>query len=191
MFFKSSKAQPELVASRDTSRPMLTKVHLDTEAGEVWVTDSYKAARFPVEVEEGDTSGPIPVEALKASRKPPLRHISETSISLNSHAEVKMGRGEEASGPYLTVPRDKEDGYKFPSLPELFPDNLAPFEIGLDAKHLHDLAKAMGSDTIRLRFTMGGDREPSPLKPMLVEPLRCDATGGAKPRGLLMPIRLA
>lgn len=197
-FKSSSKVQPELVASKDESRPVLTMVHLNAEDSVVEVTDSYMLARFPVELDEGDTSGPIPVDALKASRKPPLKFKS-TSIRCNSHVEVRHEFGEHASDPYVTLPRESGD-YQFPNTRQLIPDTLSEFEIGLDAGLLLKLAKAMGSERIRIRFTNAPTRVgvenpavdqpgPSNMRPMVVRPI--NAHSDDEPIGILMPIRLS
>jgi len=189
MRFKSSKMQPELIASRDASRPVLSKVHLNVDASEVWVTDSYMAARFPVDLDDGDTPGPIPVDTLKASRKPPDKRFA-TAILVNGDAQVVQGIPSDGDylAPYLTVPRESSE-YTFPNLEQMFPDNVATFEIGLDAVRLAKLAKAMGSDGVRIRFTaVGGTLEPAPLGPILVSPIT--GYGDDAPRALLMPIRL-
>lgn len=203
MRFKSTPRKghfmPELVASGDISRPVLTTVHLNVETSAIEVTDSYMLARFPVELDEGDTSGPIPVEALKASRKPPIKlRDAGTSIRANSHVEVRMAFGDEASEPYVTLPRESSE-YRFPNIDQLLPDNLSEFEIGLDASKLAKLAKAMGSDVVRLRFTQGravlGQDEPtyapSNLRPIVVYPGNLSADDENSPRGLLMPVRLS
>jgi hypothetical protein len=198
MRFKSrSKVQPELVASKDSSRPVLTTVHLNAAKSRVEVTDSYMLAVFPVDLDEGDTSGPIPVDALKASRKAPLKHVADragTSIRCNSHVEVRHAFGEEASEPYLTLPRDSSD-YTFPNVDHLFPDDLSDFEIGLDAEKLHKLAKAMGDMRVRIRFCNSWARAegngafgPSNMRPFVVCPLGASEDDA---RGILMPIRIS
>ena len=170
---------PECAAGKDESRPALTQVYLDCEKSEVRVTDSYRAARFPVALDEGDTSGPIPLEALKAARK--VKAL--TSIRCNGVVEVRMGRGEHASEPFLTMPRPAMAG-QFPNLDQIWDgcNTSDGFEVGLNAKMLFDLAKAMGTDTIRLSFTCN-----PALRPFKVAPL--DGQNDA-PMGLQMPIRL-
>lgn len=192
MRFKSEKkVQPELVASKDVARPVLTKVHLNVEQSVVEVTDSYMLARFPVELDEGDTSGPIPVDALKASRKAPIRGHS-TRIALNGDAECIMDSGGIEST-YATFSRESA-GYTFPNCAQLIPENLSDFEIGIDAGKLLKLAKAMGDERVRIRFTNNpatgegnGHFGPSNLRPCVVRPI--DATGDDA-TGILMPIRL-
>ena len=192
MRFLTNKVQPELVTSKDAHRTALTKVHLNAEKSQVEVTDSYMLARFPVELDEGDTSGPIPLDALKASRKPMLKHVAQshgTSIRCNSHVEVRHAFGEDASEPYLTMARDEAE-YTFPNVDQLVPENLAKFRIGLNADKLSKLAKAMGcgpNDGVELRFAQGLDGNPSSLRPILVRPI---SKGDGSPDGLLMPIRL-
>lgn len=203
MRFKSEHAvMPELVASKEASRPALTKIHLDAEKSQVVATDSYMLARFPVELDEGDTSGPIPVDALKASRKPPLGGVF-TAIHANGDVQVVMcdHDGSRASSPYVTLPRESGD-YQFPSADQLIPDNLAEFRIAFSAKKLYELAKALTGDSKRsevvLRFTaerqseeereQGAPLKPSNMRPIYVRPLRY---GDDEPDGILMPIRIA
>ena len=176
---------PELVASKEQHRPVLTNVHLDVDKGQVVATDSYMLARFPVELDEGDTSGPIPVDALKASRKPPLKlRTGEDGVSIRANRNVEVVQGE---APYLSVPRGDVD-YTFPNADSLFPAVLADFTIGLNAAKLAQLAKALGSDEVVLQFTAGKDGNPEALRPILVRPI---SRGDDDPDGILMPIRHA
>jgi hypothetical protein len=202
MRFKDSPRKghymPELVASSDQSRPVLTQVHLNAERSAVEVTDAYMIARFPVELDEGDTSGPIPVEALKASRKSPFKLVSGTSIRCNAHVEVRAAFGEDASDPYVTLPRESGE-YIFPNVDQLIPDesSMHEFEIGIDAAKLAKLAKAMGDDVVRLRFVATKVKDsppntwqPSPLRPILVNPGNLPNSED-QPQGLIMPVRLS
>lgn len=59
----------ELCCSTETYRPHLQYVHLDADRRMLEVTDGHVAVRVPVELDEGDTSGPISVEAIKDARK--------------------------------------------------------------------------------------------------------------------------
>lgn len=187
MRFKSErKVMPERVASKDASRPVLSKVHLDAdrkEGAQVVVTDSYMLARFPVELDEGDTSGPIPVEALKASRKPPTKYGGDVAIRANSHVEV--AQGETA---YMTLPREELD-YTFPNADQLIPSNLAEFRVGLDAAKLHALAKALGDETVILHFVADADGNPRGNRVVYVTTTHDPK--GESADGILMPIWLA
>lgn len=177
--------QPELAASKDAARPVLQWVYLDAEKSEVRVTDSYRAVRYPVELDPGDTSGPIPVEALKASRKPPLKSLS-TSIRCNGNVEVRHGFGADASEPYLTIPRDQTPG-TFPNIDQLEWDNSGGTEFALNAKLLYDLARAMGSETVRIRLHADSPQ----LKPFAVTPMETrGGTEATDPKAIMMPIRI-
>lgn len=198
MRFKSSKkVQPELVAAKDASRPVLSLVHLNAEQSVVEVTDSYMLARFPVDLTPGDTTGPIPVDALKAYRKPPNKH-RDVEIALNGTAEVRQIAGDVTDDPYVTFPRESAE-YTFPDCARLIPENLSDFEIGIDAGLLYKLAKAMGNERVRIRFTSAPVRPgvenpsvdqpgPSNMRPYVVRPI--DATDDDA-IGILMPIRIS
>lgn len=193
MFFKTdASVMPELVTGKDKSRPVFQIVHLDIEHSEVRATDSYMAARFPVQLDEGDTDGPIPVEALKSSRKSPFSFLKKTSIRANSHVEVVAGTGEDASAPYVTLPRETS-AYQYPDLDRLWPGegDLNAFRVAIDATKLIALAKAIGAagknQGVVLQFFNSPNGDPSALRSILVTPLGGDDDS---PSAILMPIRL-
>jgi hypothetical protein len=196
MKFKSSPTlrkspAPELIASKDQSRPVLTYVHLDVENSRVVVTDSYMLAVFPVDLDEGDTTGPIPLDALKASRKPPNKY-ADSRILVNGDARVVQVAADGVAGePYLTVPRHTGE-YQFPDVDRLIPDDdkLATFEIAFNAELLAKLAKGMGTDVVKFRFVADEDGNPSALKPIVVTPGNLEIHED-NPHGILMPVRTA
>lgn len=183
-FIRTTPKLPDLtkVASKDKSRPVLSCAYLDTERQVIEATDSYRLVSIPVEIEEGDVSGLIPIEAMKAFQKAhkktaiyPSLVCRETEVELVNHYD----------GTAQTWKRKVEG--TFPNVPELIPEDVHPFRIGLNAKLLGDLAAGMGTETVEIQFVADREsREPSALRPMIVRPLADRAV-----TGILMPVRLA
>lgn len=140
----------------------------DDGAWRVYATDSYKLVAIDVEAGDEDTAGALPVDAIKASRK----HGGVLSVN---EACVTGG---------VSYPRpDVEQSLDYEQLlggaPVEGADGTVTF--GINAKLLHELAQAMGEDT--LRVTVNTE---SPGKPMRVRRL----DGSEAVRGLLMPVRI-
>lgn len=162
----------ESAAARDSWRPILLSPYLDTKRKRLVATNTFILASVPVEIEDEDTDGPIPLAAIAAARKL-QRKDGVATITANSTA---------------TVPGfaafDRPEQTQFPDHEKLLKavQKAKPaFTIGLSPKLLHDLAKALGSeDSVQLDFE-------GPLKPICVTPRQ---TGGGG-EGVLMPIRLA
>jgi DNA polymerase III sliding clamp (beta) subunit (PCNA family) len=171
----------ERAVSKDQSRPVLTDPALvidesgETPVGYLCATDSYKLVLIPVELEEGDVAGPVPLEAVKAAIKDCHGYV---------HAN---GAAALPDGPSYPRP----DG-KFPDALALLPDTDARrFEVGVSAKYLADVAAAMGTETVRLSFLVTD--EGIQLRPILVTPLAGAGKRGAVEgaRAIVMPIRLS
>jgi hypothetical protein len=188
MRFKSEGEKPyapELVASRDETRPLLRHPYLDVGEGEaeLQATDSYGAVRFPVEVQDDETAGAVPAEALKAARK--RGPIPKLVVLAGEVAEVVEDGSR--NGSLLSIRRPDAGGIpgqigrSFPDLRALWPeDDDVGFEVGIDAELLARVAKAMGTGgRVRLRFMKErGDGRP----------IRVDPIGHEGPTGLVMPI---
>lgn len=175
----TTKKAPEIerAASKDAARPILTYVHLNTELERLEATNSYVAAVIPVEVEEGDESGLIPVEAIKAQRKASKSEAASLTVN-GDDARLSTPEGEQSWR--------KGEG-TFPDIASLEPENLSDFQIGLNPKYLLELAQALGSpEAIKLQFIQEADSVPSNKRGMRVTPLAGDE--GAF--GILMPIRV-
>lgn len=69
-FHKSSKI--EKLVSKDPTQRILENPWLDVERGVVLSSPGQSAVMIPVVVEDGDVSGPVPVELLKEIRKSDL-----------------------------------------------------------------------------------------------------------------------
>lgn len=168
----------EAAVATDQSRPVLTRVFLrilETKTGrghnrktkrEGWLeaTDSYLLIQVPVELDDDDTEGMIPIEALAEAR------LANRELAADGEIRIQ-GYGK------LTTFLRPEMG-KFPDTTKLFTDDPPIASVGLNAKFLAKLAKGLGTDTVRLDL-MG------PRKAIRVTP--ASGSGG---RGLLMPIVL-
>jgi hypothetical protein len=177
----NAKAKPELCVSKDKQRPVLTHLYLRIvkgrgksakPVGTLEATDSYRAVRLPVTLDDGDTEGFIPADVYKAARK--LGGWIQANDSLVT-----------ADG--TTYPRPALG--QWPKLEQLWPAETAELEVGLNALFLWELAQALGSEQVRLRFMPTEDGDPDNGRAILVEPLRGDGVAGGQ--GLLMPIKLS
>lgn len=179
MRLHSFKAKPEASASKDQTRPVLTHLYLritgegDARIGRLEATDSYKLVSIPVEVEDGDTEGFIPVEVLKAARKA-SRGSSAVQIEANGGLVIEDG---------TTYPRPEPGTW--PKTDQLIPTDTTEFEVGLSARFLWDLAQAFGDDRVVVKFTAAKDGSPDPLRPIHVRPM-----GSAEGVAILMPVRV-
>lgn len=180
-----TKKYPEVdrAASKDASRPRLTYAELDVDRGVIEATDSYRLVSIPVEVEEGDTSGPVELDALRSQRKASKREPA--SLACNSSLRL------EADG--TTQEWNRHAVGQWPKVEQLVPSNFSSFTIGLNPTFLLELAKALGDpESVKLEFALPGENvdngngwvQPSDLRPMRVTVPR-----GGESFGILMPIR--
>ena len=181
-----TKKAPEIerVASRDASRPVLTHVYLNAEKNRLEATNSYAAVLVPCETEEGDESGLIPAEALKAQRK--ASKYSAASLSVNGDVRLSTPEGEQAW---------KKGEGRWPDFDKLMPEEYSGFRIGINPKLLLELAQGIGSpENVVLEFALQGDKTegegvgyfPSPLRAVRVTTTQ----GTEAAHGILMPIRI-
>ena len=168
----------EKVLCKDATRHAITETYLDTEngCGSLIATNGKSIAVIPVELEEGDVAGYVATEGIKQARKADKR-ASFPSLKLNG--TLKLSNGVEM--PRTTLPT----GTQFPQWRQVIPkDEGYTVEFAFDAKLLYELAQAMGSDGVVIRYK--ADR-----KPLLVRPTPlagCTPCLGSK--GVLMPIRI-
>ena len=193
---KVPAAKVEKAVSKDQSRPVLCSLYLrvlepatEDEPGRGLLegTDSYKLTRVPVVLEPGDVEGFVDPAAIAAARKAD-RHAP--AVSCNGTLDVR-------NGPSFLRTLEGQ----FPNTDSLIPDSHwspdgvgEPFEIGLSAKLLYELAQSLGTDTVALSFCRpshesdGPETHPSRLRPMTVRPFGGKSDPDAI--GILMPIRL-
>lgn len=177
----------ERAASSDESRPVLCHAYLNVEDGTLEATDSYMAVIVPVEIEDGDTSGPIPRDALKAQRKASKRYPA--SLSVNGDVALR----DTYEGTEQTWKRP--DVGQWPNLRKITPDDLSGFRIGLNAAKLLDLAKALGSDgevTLEFRRQRNTYEEGEAVGyfPDRLGPMKVTVPSGGDSWGILMPLRV-
>ena len=172
----------ERVASSDKARPVLSYVHLNVENGTLEATDSHKAVVIPVEIEDGDTSGPIPPEALKAQRK--ASKYGAASLSANGGVSLTTPEGEQTWV--------RPDAGVFPNLAQVTAAEYSRFRICLNPKYLLELAHALGNpEQVVVEFArpidkVEGDDTGAFLNPL--KPMRVTVPSGGDSYGILMPI---
>lgn len=158
-------------------RAYLEHPYLNVKRGTLVATNSVIMCELPVEVEEGDVEGWIPVELLKTARKsydPESIRLEPETASLNG----------------TSMRRPNTDAKQpFPDPAHLFPAEreLSQQTISVNVAELYRLSKALGESCVTLRFQR--DRNASndlidPRRPVLVEPHRVPGDR----RGILMPI---
>lgn len=188
----------EAACSTDQSRPALASVYFDAERAELQASDSYIAARVPVEVGLGETTGFLPVEAVKASRK-----RDAGGMYCNGAAEVMPAywNGDAEAPAVVSFPRP--DAGQFPKLEQLWPTGEPAFTVGINAGFLKRLAEALGAEDTAVSLSFVSRKndageptgEPDPLRPIIVRPLRGTDSreapfgGLERAEGLCMPIR--
>lgn len=163
------KCEPEAAAAPKGTREQLRDPYL--RGDKLYATDSYVLVRIPVTLDNGDTDGPVPAAALKAARSNKQFQnvlLNGTAIALSKDGKVEVQRMELGS---LT----------YPECDQLIPDVPMPVEVGLSVSNLVKVAKALGTDAIRL-----GINPDRGLGPVTVEPLNL-ADGRI---GVVMPVRL-
>lgn len=175
--------KPESACTKDVQRASILEPYLDIceGKGNIIATDGKIMAVVPVEVGEGDTSGYLSGDALKAARKCAGRCEAAT-LEANSNVSLPSG---------VTMPRNgKVDGdYQFPNWRAVMPDekNGYKFAVAIDARRLWALAQAMGTQGVALLMK-------SPDEPVIVRPQYCGKHSDAKPpanmdaRGVIMPV---
>ena len=196
-----AKCKLEKLVSRDTSRPVLCTLYLRIvgegaeRKGYLEGTDSYKLARIPVELDEGDTEGFIPLEAIQTARK-----LKVDTIRANGTVDIPTGTE-------TAVSYSRPDVGQFPNTDALLDVEPARIDgerwrIGLNPTLLAELAAGMGCETVELEFAAvrpapgpdGGnvDFRPSGLRPVTVRPLGFIRGAGSTSdaTGLLMPVRV-
>ena len=129
-------------------RQILQTPYLDTDASAVIATNGHILAYCPVELDEGDTSGPITAESIKAAiKQSPMTCRVDKMANIKANGSLILDNG--ASYPRETVGQYVD--YK-----RVIPDkSQAEYVISLDAKLLKDLADAIntpGSSIVKIHI---------------------------------------
>jgi hypothetical protein len=147
-------AQVELCASNEATRHVITFAYLDTQdegAPKLVSTNGRMMAVVPVEMEEGDDSGFITVESLKAARKAAGSRSKESQLKANGNLTLPNGQ---------SFPRPSKDDMQYPNWRQVVPaaDRESKFRIRLDAELLFKLAKAIsGNGDAHVTLEFGSD----------------------------------
>lgn len=139
-----AKYRPELICSRDGTRPAIQETNLGIVKGKVCLsaTDGRRLLVLPVEAEKKEF-GRVPKEAIKLAReKRTSRKQEVVTIGLNGKVELENG---------WTLPRPMQEELKYPNVDQVIPEQ-CPRKICFSAKYLHELAQAMGVDQVILAF---------------------------------------
>lgn len=165
----------EKICSKDKSRlSCLEHPYLKQKDDGTWelqATDGYRLVRIPVEVDESDTEGSIPVNAFKS--KIPA-NTTERTISANGVATYGSENGQ-------TITEDRPVAEKWPDFDRITPDRATNFDnaettVSFNAKMLYELAQALGSNIVKI--SINGPFQPIGVKAQYGESY-----------GLLMPVR--
>lgn len=134
--------------------------------------------KLPVESDETDTEGFVPIDALKAARKLSGR-IDSISVHLNGAATL-------ANGATFPRPTTQTQGFtSWPNCERIFDDAMGKetkLSIALNVRLLAAITDAMGTDEVKLDLT-------DELTVIRVSPVGKAPSPDA--RGVLMPIRTA
>lgn len=166
----------ESCVSEDETRLVLTNPQLEitTDAngkrsGVIIATDGRCLASVPVEIEDGDQAGKVPVAALELARK---QCESEGECDECGHA-IKGFIGPEiaiACGEVVTLqggesfPRNVEGGKTFPDTSEVIADVKPPIvTVSVSMNLLTRICKALGTEQVVLEIS--GDKDILKVRP--------------------------
>lgn len=168
----------------DESRPVLSDVWFDAGKGRLVAADGFILAVVPVETEDSDMGGHIPLEAVKEARR--------------NKGRAYLEAGED----YVTVPFNDDNRWTRPPWPFPDYDQIVPVpdeehvRITLDARRLMQLAEALCEEEHRAKRKGAVNHDawgitltfkPDGVSPVLVHPLH----EPNKPRGrygVIMPM---
>jgi len=143
-------------------------------------TDGRRLAVVPVEDAEDDHEAVLPLDALKAAEKGSKRFPA--TVSVNGTVRVQADRVNPAVAEFQ--PEDPES--RFPDWRQVVPEKgKGTVRLTVNAKMLHELASALGSDSVTLELVPGDDGEVS-------DPIRAEPAGEREGQpgsfGVIMPI---
>lgn len=164
--------------TKNKKKPHFSEPYLDKENNRMLASNGFIIASVPVEVEEGDDDGHIPVDALIAARKKATKQKSETIVVDASDAALKI-HYEPDSRLAMGKPKNMDNVMR----------NRGPerHTITLDANYLLNLAKAInyrgGGTAVTLHLPQ------DPRSAVLVTPLNFEENKARNDAyGILMPI---
>lgn len=176
-----TQGKPEAVADKiKNGRVVLQEPYLDVDKKVLYAANAWAAVRLPVEVEDGDTSGPVTKAALAAARK-----AKTDSIRADGSLSIVGNDG--------TATLVRPDVGQFPNIDAVTPAEYEePFRIALNPSLLSAIADAMDAKLVVLTFS----KKAPDLSAIRVTPSQFDGPA-PDPKvvegmvGILMPARIA
>lgn len=170
----------ESACSKEKERTNIAAPYLDRSNGtdRLVSTNGRILAAVPVECDDSDTSGYVPLACLKDARKAGF-------VELNGAAKVGG----------TSFNRDTES--TFPNWRAVMPDYSGEktVKVAIDPALLKALAEAMGAEALILEIPIGygdGSRDESVVRPLSVRPTTANGVAPYETdaRGVIMPIRI-
>ena len=172
MILRKSK-EINLIIDRKKGNESLHSILL-TETNELVATDGNMIAILHPELEEGDTPGRLPPEAIKEAKKQAGRHAENCVIDLTADDKAKLQNG-------ATFSRDSSS--YFPDWKRCIPDTKEhTFRTGLNVNLLLRLAKSIGANDSMVELVFNPEK---PEAPIVVK-----GTGSGEDYGVIMPCRI-
>jgi hypothetical protein len=160
------------IIPKNATRECLNNAHLDTENSRLIATDGCKLVIIPVTIDDGDTSGPVSTEAIKAAIKAAGK-TGDAGITCKTDLAVWNG---------ATYPRPEK--MEYPDVDKLIPKPAA-VHIAIDARLLADVQAAMGcKHGVNLQFAVNDDGSINRQAAV-----RVTAYGDDRPLAVIMPLR--
>jgi len=182
--------KPELIESKDKDRTNLHHCELDTAKGRLYATDGYRLVSLPVDVDPGDSSGPIDGATLKEARKLATKDKRSGAYVGVGEKDLKLGDGR-------LTPRPDKDNRAFPNVDQVIPtENKQPI-IAVNVKLLFELTQSIGqSDHVVALAFDPEDPHAGPIRIYATGNMSDRTAGGyirmedSDPLALLMPCKL-
>lgn len=133
-----AKIKPEVFASKDETRPHMTRVQLDTDAKALIATDGHRLIVTPIADAEADHTGPIDAAALSAARKSARQH----GATLGANGAITLPNGATHLRP--------GDAAEFPAWRQVMPkdDSDVRARVSVDSEYLASIHKAVGKTKV-------------------------------------------
>jgi hypothetical protein len=172
----STKIDPaKLAAKSGRCRPQLKHPHLDTAGKRLIASNGHVMGIFPAIIDDGDVSGPVSGEALKASIKAAGKRTDFATLKCNGALAVENG---------ATFPRP-ESKTDYPDVDRIIPA-AGKHHLSLNAELLATLQKSMGAGGVKLQFATDADGAIDYRAAIRVTPIG----GDGEAFGVLMPMRV-
>ena len=162
----------ELVASKDSTRLALNNPYL--QGSNLIATDGHRLVAIPVELEEGDSDGPIDCSAFKLARK---TSSSEKFSKINANGSLKV----QTKDGEIIMQRSFKD-INFPAWQKVLPNSdRGGIKIAFNAEYLYEMAEALGTKTVTLEILDSNS-------PIIVKGSNENYIEGSV--GVLMPVKI-